>query len=61
MSQNNERRVLSYTGARELTAQECDHVSGAIIIHTAPCKITVLSNGTCRWSGDCEPPPRCQG
>jgi hypothetical protein len=61
MSQNDERRVLSYTGARELTAQECQYVSGALVIHTAPCMIKVNPNGTCTWSGDCEPPPRCQG
>ncbi len=61
MSQNDERRVLNYTGARQLTEQECEHVSGAFIINTAPCKITLLADGTCTWSGDCEPPPRCQG
>lgn len=60
MSQSEKSRVLSYSGARHLTEQECEHVGGAFIIHTAPCNITVLPNGTCTFTGDCEPVPRCK-
>jgi hypothetical protein len=58
MSQN-EHRVLSRLGARELTHQECEHVSGAFIIHTGLCSIHPHPNGTCSIDGDCEPPPAC--
>lgn len=57
---NDQRRVLNFTGARQLTELECAHVGGAFVIHTAPCQITVLPNGTCTFTGDCEPVPRCK-
>lgn len=34
---NKSNRVLSRTGARELTIEETEHVSGALTIHTDNC------------------------
>jgi hypothetical protein len=36
---NQEKRVLSRRGARELTMEELEHVSGSQIVHTDNCSI----------------------
>ncbi len=56
MSQNDERRVLNRLGARELTARECEQVSGALIIRTGVCTIDPK---TCAMDGDCPVPIGC--
>ena len=58
MSQKDERRVLSRLGARELSHLECERVNGAII-HTQPCTVVNLPNGTCNMDGDCPVPLGC--
>lgn len=55
MSQNDEARVLSRMGARELDDRECEQVQGAII-HTNPCTFNFLA---CTHDGDCEQIPQC--
>ncbi|HEV3040079.1 MAG TPA: hypothetical protein VHA33_20100 [Candidatus Angelobacter sp.] len=43
MRNQQNQRVLTRTGARELTPQEAAHVSGA---GTAPCQLTGAGHGT---------------
>jgi bacteriocin-like protein len=47
-------RVLARMGARTLSEQELEQVSGGII--TANC---TFDPKTCKMDGDCEPPIRC--
>ena len=44
MSSNNENRVLNRIGARELTQQEIDKITGAEMI--IPTRLTVLVTGS---------------
>jgi hypothetical protein len=54
MSNNNDNnRVLGRLGARELSEQEVQQVTGAIIRH---CTFNPL---TCAMDGICSPPPAC--
>jgi len=54
MSSNNDNnRVLGRTGARELSAQEIQQISGGIIRHCT------LDPVTCAMDGICSPPPNC--
>jgi hypothetical protein len=56
MSQRQEdNRVLSRTGARELTPQETEQVSAAFRF---PSKCT-FNPRTCVMDGQCSPPPSC--
>jgi hypothetical protein len=47
-------RVLARLGARVLSKQEEEQVSGGVI--TRGC---TFDPKTCAMDGDCEPPPRC--
>lgn len=47
-------RVLSRTGARELTKEEYEKVDAGI--KTEPCTFNPFS---CSTDGDCEPPIQC--
>lgn len=59
MLENKENTTLAHSGARVLSAAEYELVTGGFIIRTGPCKITLKPDGTCTFSGDCEPPPAC--
>lgn len=55
MANNTEdNRVLSRLHGRELSAAECEQISGAFIIHTKPCTLDPI---TCVMDGDCEQTP----
>ena len=51
---NQENRVLSRQGARELTQKETESVNGAII--RPKCTWDPV---TCTMDGQCSPPPAC--
>jgi hypothetical protein len=51
---NEDDRVLSRTGARELTEQEIEQVSGAK--RRPRCTLNPI---TCAMDGVCSPPPAC--
>jgi len=53
MSRDNENRVLSRLGGRELSAAEYEQVAGGFI-KTSPCTFNVK---TLSFDGDCEPEP----
>jgi hypothetical protein len=57
MSQHNneDARVLSRMGARELSPQETEQVSGSLIFRPR-CTLNPI---TCAMDGICSPPPAC--
>ncbi len=56
MSNHNENdRVLSRMGARELTEREIDEVSGGLIFRPR----CTFDPKTCVMDGICSPPPAC--
>jgi hypothetical protein len=54
-NQNQNDRVLSRMGARELTEQEIDEVSGGLIIRPR----CTFDPKTCVMDGMCSPPIAC--
>jgi hypothetical protein len=55
MSKQEDNRVLSRIGARELSEKETEQVSGAFIIRPR----CTLNPVTCTMDGICSPPPDC--
>ena len=56
MSKLQDNRVLGRMGAREMTGQETQQVSGGFIIIRPRC---TFDPKTCAMDGICSPPPAC--